>query len=101
MKAINLKDIILREIKIQNININNILCFYSLNIIREATFNQKINAKMKMVDGSIKNLYLNISNEQIRDLLAQEHVVEVESDIEDLNKYFKRQISLNKLLSYE
>lgn len=99
MMAVNLKEIVLQELKNNNIKINDIAMMESLQMIAEGTFLPKLYSKIKMLDGSIRNLSFNLSSEMIQDLHA--HGVEVEGDIEDLNKYFKRKISLNELLGYE
>ena len=100
MMSISFKDKVIFELRNQNINEFDVLMVESFQSIAEATMKPKVYAQIKMTDGSQHRLDLKLTTEEILDLNANSHVV-IEDDINDLNRYFKRQISLNDLLGYE
>lgn len=101
MITINLKDIIIKEIKKSNIKYNDILTICSYHTFSNSTFSRKLYIKIKKTDGSYKNINLNISREEIADLNYYGRELDIKKDIYALNKYLKRQRSLNNLLGCE
>lgn len=100
MMSISFKEKVIKELNNQNINQFDVLMVVSFQSIAEGTMRPKVYAKIKMTDGTQYNLDLKLTTEQILDLNANTNLT-IEDDLNDLNRYFKRQNSLNDLLGYE
>jgi hypothetical protein len=96
MGVIDIKRLVLQEVKNSGIYEKDIASLESIITIAEATMAPKMLFKFKMLDGTERQVTSNFTTEQILDLNA--HGINVIGDIEDLKKYFARKISLRTLL---
>lgn len=99
MHYINFKELALREIESNNINIDDIVSVTSVQTISEGTMAPKLNFIFKMIDDTERSTSTPLTREFIEDLKAGN--ITVEGDMEKLNKFFKRKINLQQLLRDE
>lgn len=97
--TVDFKGLIIKLIEENGIDFNDIANLESTQTIAEATFSPKMAITFKMMNGEQRQITTSLTATFIQDLQA--HGVTIEGDIEDLNKFFKRKISLNVLLVNE
>lgn len=97
--TVNFREIVVNLIEENGIKFDDIVNLENVQTIAEGTFAPKMNLTFEMVNGERKHITTTLTATFIQDLNV--NGITFEGDVQDLNKFFKRKISLNVLLGDE
>jgi len=94
--SISLKEMVINLIKQSDIDLDSIIAIEHIPVISEDSLSPILAFTFKMYNGEKRQLNTSMTRELIHDLNTQGK--SLKDDMESLDKFFKRKLSLNQLL---